>query len=438
MVSSKLIRRHVGNRGRYALTMLLILLLACFTFQGAPCSASETDARVEWQYRDNIFGAHPTSMQKLAGGNILMVINGFTVPKIIEITRDGRTAWRYEGIQANSARRLDDGSTLITDSGAPGYPFKPRILEVDRHGNTIWQHHMPSRSQAPVWAEKMKEGTYLVALRNKIFQLGRDGRTGFTISEEQLKTAIEKAGGGKVTFLNITCATELPCGHILIVDSGIRGKGRVLEISVDGKLNMLFDNLSRPIDALRLESGNTLILDAGTFEVKEYDRQGSLLRTISYRAVISELPVSNQWRAHLYPSGHFLLSLTYTNNQSLVVEINDRAPTVLLDGKKIELRWSPFLLEGRIFVPMEEVLTALGVHVGRGKETGTWTAVLDELEITITVDSRDFSINGQKGTLAAAPKLSSGQVYIPAVLLRDVLGFSVQWDSINRTVKINR
>ncbi|MDW7673276.1 MAG: hypothetical protein SCK28_01945, partial [Bacillota bacterium] len=234
---------------------IIVLALVSIGIFPAGSFASEVAARVEWQYRDNVFGAHPSAMEQLANGNILMVINGYTNPRVVEVSRQGQLLWSFLGIQANSAVRLANGNTLIADSGAPGKPFVPRVIEVALEGQVVWQYALPSRAQAPRYATALTNGSFLVATKDKVFEVNEKGQLGFSYTDN--------------TLLNISSAKELANGNIIIVDQGLRGRGQIVEITKAGKVVQRIIGLTRPTDALRQQGGSTLVLDLGTFMVIE-------------------------------------------------------------------------------------------------------------------------------------------------------------------------
>jgi hypothetical protein len=98
---------------------------------------------VAWEYRLPSLAQAPRYAQRLSSGNTLI-----TLPyKIIEVTPDKRVVWSYgwgrpvppgtPGHLANpvQAVRLPNGHTLIVDQGFTG----GRVLELDAHKQVVWQ-----------------------------------------------------------------------------------------------------------------------------------------------------------------------------------------------------------------------------------------------------------------------------------------------------------
>ena len=417
------------------LAALLLILPPSFAF------ASEAAARVEWQYRDNAFGSHPTDVQLLENGNILMVFNGFNVPSIREINRAGEIVWRYDGVQAASARRLPNGNTLVAVSGAPGYPHWPQVIEIYPSGETTLRYRLPQRSQLPTCAIPLQNGSILVTLRDRALIVNERGEARTLISGTKLSLT-PPVGSNTLRLWHLVTARETPTGNIILVDKGIRGRvpGQVLEVTPQGQLLRHFGApgypLNRPVDALRREDGTTNILDLGDYTLHRFDPAGQLIESLTYRPVISQLPVLNQWRGWLQPNNYFLLSLLYTNNQSLVVEINDKLPVILLNGQAILPKGSAYMVEGHLLVPLRPVLEALQVSLHRDETDGSWILIRQARRVILQTGSTTYSIDGMPRILPLPPRLVDGSLFIPLTLLRDAFDITIRWDGSNRTAEI--
>lgn len=422
-------------------TIFLLLVAALIILPPSFAFASEAAARVEWQYRDNAFGSHPTDVQLLENGNILMVLNGFNAPGIREINRAGEIVWRYDGVQAASARRLPNGNTLIAVSGAPGYPHFPQVMKICPSGETTWRYRLAERSQLPTCAIPLQDGSVLVTLRDRALIVNERGEARTLISGAKLSLTPPVAIN-TLRLWHLVTARETPTGNIILVDKGIRGRvpGQVLEVTPQGQLIRHFGApgypLNRPVDALRMEDGTTNILDLGDYTLHRFDPAGQLMESLTYRPVISELPVLNQWRGWLQPNNYFLLSLLYTNNQSLVVEINDKLPVIQLNGQAILPKGSAFMVEGYLLVPLRPVLEALEGSLHRDEMDGSWILIRQARRVILQTGSTVYSMDGMPRTLPLPPRLVDDSLFIPLTLLRDAFDITIKWDGSSRTADI--
>ncbi len=427
----------IKKQTNLCVTFFLLSLIMFLSFVlPSEAVASEVSARVERQFRDNVYGAHPTDLVRLDNnGNLLMALNGSTYSRILEVSPDDRIVWSFEGIQANSARRLPGGNTLVADSGAPGYPFYPRLVEITPAGEIVWEYRSFTRSRAPLSAEPLTDGSILVTVRDRVFQLKRSGEEGFSVSREQLFPG-EDTDSLWGNTMQLVSARQLDSGNLIVIGQQIRGGGSVVEATPAGRVVARFTGLERPVDALRLSDGGTLILDLGSYQVRDYTPSGELRAARSYRSVISELSVLNQWRGFLLPSRHALISLSFTNKQSLVMELNDCPPLVLVNGVEISLIRSPFMAESRLMVPLKEISESVGISLIRDEQAGSWTATRGDVSLTLFDERREYLLNDESWTFPAFPVRSGGDIYIPIGLLQEAFALNVRWDDTARTAEI--
>jgi len=122
------------------------------------------DDTIEWELK--IGGIHDAHV--LANGNVLVQQE---FQKIVEVAPDKTVVWQYDAgkmngnegkrIEVHAFQRLDDGLTMIAESG-PG-----RIIEVDKDGKI--QREIPLKRDHPNahsdtrLARKLANGNYLVA-----------------------------------------------------------------------------------------------------------------------------------------------------------------------------------------------------------------------------------------------------------------------------------
>ncbi|NNF98805.1 MAG: hypothetical protein HKM93_05465 [Desulfobacteraceae bacterium] len=154
------------------------------------------------------------------------------------------------------------GTTLIVDEmpgringddeNPPG-----RILHLDAAGRTVWETTV---LKMPYDAIPLEDGTYLAnIIRDKsVWQVARDGQRILRIS----------VGG-------YPCSTQLlATGDILVAGWDYDLPGFVRQFDSRGHVQWCCENLKWPWKAERLDSGNTLIADAGNRRVFEVDMNG--------------------------------------------------------------------------------------------------------------------------------------------------------------------
>ena len=197
--------------------IVFLLIFILFWTASIPVNAGEAPSfSVEFDYRDEVTYNHPNYVEQLPDGSILACRVGFREPAVVQISPSGTETALVKGIQASCAKLLSSGNILIADSGAPGKPFIPRVLEVTPNDSVVWEYSLQSLSSSPRYVERLQSGNILITLPHKIIEVTRD------------KKIVWSYGWGKP------------------VKPDTRGY------------------LANPVQATRLESGNTLIVDRGT------------------------------------------------------------------------------------------------------------------------------------------------------------------------------
>ncbi|WP_059041753.1 copper amine oxidase N-terminal domain-containing protein [Paenibacillus rubinfantis] len=110
---------------------------------------------------------------------------------------------------------------------------------------------------------------------------------------------------------------------------------------------------------------------------------------------------------------------------------------VLVDGRKIKFQGGdPFMVNGRVQVPLRGVGEALGARVEfNGPEKKVKYAKGDK-SIELTIGSQQAVVDGQSVTMDTTAKAIQGRTYVPLRFVSENLGESVSWDSVGQWVWI--
>jgi hypothetical protein len=163
----------------------------------------------------------------LPNGNILLAIN--KAPNygggVVEVTRDGREVFRYDGAQSevNTVQPLPDGNILCTEAGD-----RPRILELDRKARIVVEIAIPCQTE-----------------------------------NHHLQTRMTR---------------KLPSGNFLVPQMGER---EVVEYSPKGEALWRFATPHWPFTAILTADGNILTTCTDSHEVREVDRAGNVVWRLS-------------------------------------------------------------------------------------------------------------------------------------------------------------
>ncbi len=222
------------------------------------------DGKLEWEIKiGSIHDAHI-----LPNGNILMQ-QGWT--KVQEVTPDLKVVWEYDAAKANAGKRvevhafqrLDDGLTMVAESGPA------RIIEIDKDGQVRREVKLktdrPNAHSDTRLVRKLANGNYLAAQESDGFVREYDA-TGKIVWEYEVpmfgKTA--KGGHGPESWGNkLFSAMRLANGNTLI---GAGNGHSVLEVTPTKEIVWKIEQNDLPGITLawvtrveRLANGNTLI-----------------------------------------------------------------------------------------------------------------------------------------------------------------------------------
>lgn len=209
----------------------------------------ELDGSVVWKHitggpAQGHAGHH--EIQMLDNGNVLFHDDWSTVK---EMKLDGSVVWQYTGEGVHAFSRLDDGNTMIAESG------KERIILVSPEGEVL---------------------------------------------EE---TPLGKGGLGKTRQAEV-----LDNGNYLVC---AEGPGTVTEYSPDGKIVWQYKIGTRVYGAIRLSNGNTLINSGSGHSVVEVSPTKEVVREIkdSVPGMETGTEIELQWTACLkeLPNGHVMI-----------------------------------------------------------------------------------------------------------------------------------
>jgi N-acetylmuramoyl-L-alanine amidase len=121
--------------------------------------------------------------------------------------------------------------------------------------------------------------------------------------------------------------------------------------------------------------------------------------------------------------------------QEVVFKVGEK--NYYVNEKTFPMDASPFIAQGRTYVPLRYLALALNVaekDILWDKNTRTVLLTKDGVELRLTVGSRTITVNGQAKDMDVAPVIRDGRSYLPARHVAEALGYRVEWNQQNRTV----
>lgn len=111
--------------------------------------------------------------------------------------------------------------------------------------------------------------------------------------------------------------------------------------------------------------------------------------------------------------------------------------SVNLDGESVEFAaQSPVIVEGRTLIPLRGVFEKLGYEITWESETKTASFVKSDTVVNVTVNSPEFTVNGEVKTLDVPAQIINGSMMLPLRAIGEAAGLEVDWDSNTKTVDL--
>lgn len=244
-------------RFQWCVSGLLLLAMASTSLSAEPTysvlaadngkvSIVNAKGEVEWQV-DNRAEVHDIAM--LANGNIMFTTNPTTV---VEMNRDKKIVWKHEAkqkagyqgrIEIHAFQRLEDGNTMIAESG------NARIVEVNAKGEIVKEIPLtvekPNAHRDTRMARKLANGHYLVCHEGdgKVREYDATGKVVWTYTLDLGGRPRSNGHGPEGHGNEVYGAIRLENGNTLIAT----GNGnRVVEVNKDGKTVWSVDQKELP------------------------------------------------------------------------------------------------------------------------------------------------------------------------------------------------
>lgn len=119
----------------------------------------------------------------------------------------------------------------------------------------------------------------------------------------------------------------------------------------------------------------------------------------------------------------------------------DSAVNVVVNGSKLTFDVPPILENGRTFLPIRSISSALGIpNDDIIWDNNTQTAIIyksDGSTVTFTVGETNYLFNGISVPMDVKAELINGRVMIPLRYVAQAFGIEVEWDESTMTASIN-
>lgn len=125
----------------------------------------------------------------------------------------------------------------------------------------------------------------------------------------------------------------------------------------------------------------------------------------------------------------FFLSAGMANAEKATV-----TPKLILDGKVLQPKVAPIIMNNYVMVPVRIVTESLGYKVDYDNAKRQITVSGGAKEIVMTVDQPTAYVDGQAKKMDMPPVLQSNSTLIPLRFLSESVGIQVYWDNATKSV----
>ncbi|BDI32735.1 hypothetical protein CCAX7_47860 [Capsulimonas corticalis] len=96
-----------------------------------------------------------------------------------------------------------------------------------------------------------------------------------------------------------------------------------------------------------------------------------------------------------------------------------------LNGQAVALTEEPHEKDGVVYVPLKEVVTALGGTVTWDNETKTAAATIGQWTATFQMAENTADVNGTAVTYSAPSYVDNGELYVPVDFFQQAYGYKL-------------
>jgi hypothetical protein len=115
---------------------------------------------------------------------------------------------------------------------------------------------------------------------------------------------------------------------------------------------------------------------------------------------------------------------------------DEKAITVLVDGKQVAFTTAPFIESGTTLVPFRTIFEKLGLEINWDSATKTAIGTKEGLSISLQIGNSTAIVNGKEKSLTVAPKIVNNETFIPLRFVSENAEKEVSWDGISKEVYI--
>ncbi|MDD4614664.1 MAG: stalk domain-containing protein, partial [Caldisericia bacterium] len=126
------------------------------------------------------------------------------------------------------------------------------------------------------------------------------------------------------------------------------------------------------------------------------------------------------------------------NYKRRYVQLQIGNKTATVNEESVELDASPYIKEGRTFVPLSVIAKGFGADVEWVAQTKGINIRLDNTIISMQIGSNRAIVNNQVVPLDAPPEITNGRTFVPIRFVVETLGAELTWNQDDKSIHIER
>lgn len=130
----------------------------------------------------------------------------------------------------------------------------------------------------------------------------------------------------------------------------------------------------------------------------------------------------------------FDFSLRYVFQRNIMLIVGTKVGYI--NGEEISIAEAPFIYKGRVFVPIRFISETFGAQVIWDAIFKIVTINLNSQILRLQVGNLTADVNGKAASLDVAPIIKNNTTFVPIRFISEAFGASVDWDSVHGIVKI--
>lgn len=125
-----------------------------------------------------------------------------------------------------------------------------------------------------------------------------------------------------------------------------------------------------------------------------------------------------------------------TDLPSATVVMTVGQKTMTVNGQKQGIDAAPLLKNGTTYVPIKYILDSFGGTATWNNTSKKIMVIRGETFMELTVDKKEFMLNGSQKSAEVAPIVTGGRTLVPLRLVSEQLGITVKWEQKTKSISL--